>query len=479
MYNKDYYPTPDNIIIKMITPYRNDIRDKTILEPSAGTGSILDVLCQNYGLYQAKPENVYCIESDPELRAVLADKGYQVIHDDFLSFDCQYKFDLIVMNPPFSNGDEHLLKAWDIMGTGDIVCLLNAETINNPYTERRKLLKNIIEDNGSVEMLGDCFSFADRKTGVNVAMVRLHKEEEKDGFKFDFIPDEEQQKEEINFGPELSSCCDVAVFDKIGTYLHAYESSKKAFAEYLRAFAKLKFYTEPFFSSNYDSLVDLLKNLSGKDASVQYNQFINKMKANAWGGILNDMNLSKYMTNDVRKRFNEFRQQQSNYDLTRQHIADIIMFIAMNKDNILGQSVVDVFDIFTKYYKENRMHVEGWKTNDAYKVNRKIILPMFIHFNSWNTYYSVGSRAEYTDIDKAMCFLTGKDFDSIRTIESVIQRTRVGDSSLQESEFFQIRCYKKGTVHFIFKDEKLWERFNLEACKGKNWLGADANAKAD
>mgnify|MGYP003290709934 CR=1 FL=1 len=50
------------------------------------------------------------------------------------------------MNPPFSNGDKHLLKALQIQQNGGkVVCLLNAETIRNPYTETRKTLVDLLE----------------------------------------------------------------------------------------------------------------------------------------------------------------------------------------------------------------------------------------------------------------------------------------------------------------------------------------------
>jgi hypothetical protein len=59
------------------------------------------------------------------------------------------------MNPPFSNADDHFLKAWEIAENTDIVCLMNAETIRNPYSQKRQLVNRIIEDNGgSVEYRG-------------------------------------------------------------------------------------------------------------------------------------------------------------------------------------------------------------------------------------------------------------------------------------------------------------------------------------
>jgi hypothetical protein len=51
-----------------------------------------------------------------------------------------------------------------------------------------------------------------------------------------------------------------------------------------------------------------------------------------------------------------------------------------------------------------------------------------------------------------------------------VHRERVGWGGYIESEFFKIKYHKKGTAHFIFKDEWLWNRFNIVACKGKNWL---------
>ena len=95
---------------------------------------------------------------------------------DFLASNYDILFDLILMNPPFWNADKHLIHAWNIMVSGDIVCLVNSETINNPHTESRKLLMKIIEDNkGTIEDLGQCFSTAERPTDVNVSLIRLTK----------------------------------------------------------------------------------------------------------------------------------------------------------------------------------------------------------------------------------------------------------------------------------------------------------------
>lgn len=57
------------------------------------------------------------------------------------------------------------------------------------------------------------------------------------------------------------------------------------------------------------------------------------------------------------------------------------------------------------------------------------------------------------------------------SLQKAIKFVRVGDNSLHESEFFQFRCHKKGTLHIIFKDEDLWAKFNIAASEGKKILG--------
>ena len=118
------------------------MKDYFVLEPSAGKGDILDHITKHH---RAK---CYAIEKNPELRMILQEKKYKVIDTDFLEYRKDSDFNVIIMNPPFSNGDEHFLKAWEILEDGKIVCLLNAETIKNPFSEKRKLVQKIISDNG-------------------------------------------------------------------------------------------------------------------------------------------------------------------------------------------------------------------------------------------------------------------------------------------------------------------------------------------
>ena len=179
MYNASFYPTPPEVAEKMLAKV-GKLYERSILEPSAGKGDLADAAVGKLDRYYNRcREVVHCIEIEPELQAAIRGKGYPLVGTDFLTFWPDEKYDLIIMNPPFANGEAHLLHAWEILDHGDIVCLLNEQTLLNPCTSNRKLLATIIEEHGEVEHLGSCFAEdALRKTQVRVSMVHLRKKRE-------------------------------------------------------------------------------------------------------------------------------------------------------------------------------------------------------------------------------------------------------------------------------------------------------------
>lgn len=505
MFNKEFYPTPPEVIEKMLEPYKikkdkdfkisyyqdtYDLSDKVILEPSAGKGDILDFIV-NSKYNKRNTENLLCIEQNDELQSILREKYYDVIGNDFLRWNDDLFVDLIIMNPPFSNGDEHLLKAIEISKNTEIICLLNAETILNPHTKRRKYLLEQINEFGTYEILGDVFKSAERKTGVNVALVRLKIESKEDNFDFSFT---DYQPEKVNFDESFIKN-EIARNDTIGNMMIQFKQAKKAYKEFIEAEAKFKHYNS-FLMDKYKKIDDVTKK-DGKP-ETKYNYYNKSIKKIMWKKIVKELKLERYMTNKISRNFNEFINQHSNMVFNKQNVADLFNMLITNSGNILDQAIIDVFDMLTEnYYSENRMYVEGWKTNDRYKVNRKVIAPTYVRHGEYMNSYdlkqygdkfslSYQGSEKYTDIDKVMCYITGKTYEQIITIRealenhfSILGKVYTGQKFDNEcqSEFFKIKFYKKGTVHLYFKDKWLWNEFNMRACKDKNWLPDDERTK--
>jgi 16S rRNA A1518/A1519 N6-dimethyltransferase RsmA/KsgA/DIM1 with predicted DNA glycosylase/AP lyase activity len=198
--NVDFYPTPTNLIRKMLSHI--DFRTiRTVLEPSAGKGDIVEHIEKQFKYTHSynrneKKYDIDSIELDNNLRHILQGKNYRVVHDDFLNYNTYKKYDAIVMNPPFSQGDKHLLKAIEMQQQGGkIVCLLNSETIKNPYSNTRKELIQLLEKyNAKVEYIHDAFATAERKTNVETALIYIDIPK----IEYNSLVLEELKKEEYN-----------------------------------------------------------------------------------------------------------------------------------------------------------------------------------------------------------------------------------------------------------------------------------------
>lgn len=527
--NPDFYPTPIWLIKKMLQPYKKPVHvggingyqdkkgyglleDLIILEPSAGKGDIVNFITGSYiiktkeqkikagdtsawydeeSVKSVSKEQIYCIEKDPNLRHILNSNGYRVIASDFLTYKPENHFDLIIMNPPFSVGDQHLLKAWDVLENGDIVCLLNAETIRNPYTERRRhLLQLIVSNKGTVEFLQDEFIDAERTTKVEVALVRITKKTKDSRFDFKFKTITKEKSFDLN----EDSIKDIpATLDVIGNMIVQFDKVKETFIKFMSVQAELDYYSEPITNFNYDheyrGIINLCDKLKGS-RQERFNQFSDIIRDQMWQTVISQMGVEHLLTRKVKEDFKKFRTAQGQMQFTKENIREIIEMLLLNGTTILEEAIVEVFDALTQHHEYNRMFIEGWKTNSAWKVNKKIIFPYGCSFDQkwfnqgYNTKFSVSERysdTSYSDIDKVLAYISRKDYKTeVCTIAETMSYKfqRLGylvkghdkfDNTC-ESTFFKIKFWKKGTVHLEFLDESLWAEFNMRACYGKKWL---------
>lgn len=91
-----FYPTTGELAAQLLD--EADIREgETCLEPSAGMGGLADLMPQAH---------TTCVEISPLHCRVLEAKGHNVIEADFLAWASvtDQRFDVVVMNPPFSEG---------------------------------------------------------------------------------------------------------------------------------------------------------------------------------------------------------------------------------------------------------------------------------------------------------------------------------------------------------------------------------------
>ena len=473
--NKNFYPTPKSIIDRMINKITTD--PIMILEPSAGEGHIIEHFKNRYRNYRAKKYDA--IEIDETLRATLRGKKINIIDSDFLQFAGPDKYDLIIGNPPFDKGDQHLLKAIDIMYNGEIVFLLNAETIKNPYSNLRKMLvKKLEELNADIEYIQDAFLDAERKTEVEVALIYIKIENQVENDIFINVDDVAKDKE-----AKIESENEIQGLNNIKNMVDDFNRVSIIGIETL-----INYY------QNYNHIGKYIQITDGNENSLDYensnltlklqsaiNIFLRDLRASYWKETLNLDAVKKRMTTKKEKSFYQLLGDQSYMDFTESNIRNFIINIIGSYEKTLTDAVVDIFDQFThrhawdeKLHNDNVHYFNGWKTNKAFYANKKIIIP-YIYcwdemFKKWKVGYQ--HRDNMRDIDTVMNYFDG--LDAYESIEKSLEKAFAdGITRKILSTYFEISCFKKGTIHLIFRNEDIRRRFNIIACKGKNWLPQD------
>lgn len=487
-FNGDFYPTPQPVIDMMLQNF--DPTDKVILEPSAGSGNLVKAL------QEAGVKEVIGCENDPELKKISA-TYCRLIGSDFLDVTSEQisHIDAIVMNPPFSKGADHILHAYNIAPPGcKVIALCNAETLKNAYSKTREQLKTLVETYGQAQELGDCFSTAERKTDVNVSLIRLEKpdsnySQEFEGFFMGEDPEEQQANGLMSYN---------AVRDLVNRYVE----SIKIYDQQLETAVRLNEMQKDYFDTDNpynDNQGEIAVCISHNKRPMARNEFKKRMQRSGWRWIFNKMDLTKHTTKGLREYINKFVEKQDSIPFTMKNIYQMLDMVIQTTGQRMDKAILEVFDKVTKHSADNHHRVEGWKTNSHYLLTKRFIVP---------GYY----KEEMEDMVKALCYITAENYDDHMSLD---QRTRydyaivtddgkavrdkdyshvkkvyheyqVKDLGAMEPGckliplkwefgkwfewgFFNVRHYKKGTYHFEFKDEKLWAQFNQRVAKIKGY----------
>ena len=390
------------------------------------------------------------------------------------------------MNPPFSQGARHILHAWEIAPPGcTIVALCNDNSISDSWYDRNSTkarLTETIRMYGRSEGLGDVFSRGERRTDVQVALVKLYKEgsgeDEFEGYIFSQFDDDTGDGSEglmrYNF-----------VRDLVGRYIQAV----KLFDGVMQAAREIN-ETADFF--DYETVTEdgetgtrkrtygylpirfTTVTADNKGAVITRQQYKKELQKFYWGIIFKKLNMEKYATSHLREQINRFVESQKQVPFTMSNIYKVVSIVVQTNGQRMLNALSEAFDLICSYSAENSTAGEKWKTNANYMVNRRFIVPYITEGYFYGStrptvdFPCGGGRTErMEDVCKALCYLTGRNYDEIGSLTQVGRGQQWGQWF--EWGFFRCRGYKKGTMHFEFLDEDVWYRFNCEVARHKKW----------
>lgn len=533
MFNGEFYPTPSRIADKMVAKAEGIVMEHNrkgrsgCLDPSAGKGDLLkavkryrrplsdkerdstESLIHRYGnlrggnyssvhqqIEARKQElangakglgvgalNAYEIAHD--LREILKPDGISIHGHDFLKGRFLPPVHYVVMNPPFSNGVDHLLHAWNTVDATAFVCLLNATNYHNAYSEGRKELVRLIEQFGEVENLGSVFMDAERTTAVEVVMVTLVKPEPEPDV-FNFGSNFKKIDLEVDFEDENSS---LVVSDKIARIEAYFNQYIEAIKVLERAYKQLE---ELANALGFERDIPTLKTT----AKAEYT----KRKAQLWDNLLRSTDFKKLMSAKIYEQFMRKFAAQKEVHFCRENVDELLRVLTANASNIYLDSLVDVFDKIARGATKNieklkqvdgnatgaKFGQNGWRTNDAFmnfEGAPHILKPKFVYpfavKETWKNekdgpdfrHWQLQHLLDPNDLDNILARLSGVSIDSVKTIEQAYKecRERADGSNKFQSTFFNCIWYKKGTIHFTFRDKQLYYWFMCKAAEHKGY----------
>ena len=510
----EFYPTPPELAAKMLEGIDFEEFD-SVLEPSAGKGDLIGYYLRakrdiHFSCRYSKEErykrtlrcaidtgvlesyeDVYCVEMDRNLCSILRDRGsnYHVINEDFLDFEDERHYDMVLMNPPFSNGEEHLLKAISLAEkTGSmIVCLLNAETIRNPFSNKRKeLIKKLKQYKATCQFVKDTFKKAEHQTDVEVAIIHCNVPSP---FKSKSrIWEELEQKElelEIPENPSEMIQADDELKAAVMLYKREIAAGKKLIEEYLAL--------KPYLTNRVDPKevfeAEAMLKLSNKgDSNLDWNKYVYAVRYKYWHQLLHKPAFLGNLTSNLRDEYFQNIKQFAERDFSLKNIYSVKMDILQRMAQGIEDKIVSLFEELS--YKNsmdcsgNVHYFSGWKSNSAFKINSKVVIPYVYCWKDYSekfSFYELGKNL--SDLEIVLNFLlldkeSEHDY-SCRNLDYWLNHyEQIQQTKKMQFRHFDVDIFKKGTVHIRFRDPELLKRFNLYGCMHKGWLPPSYGKKA-
>lgn len=196
----------------------------------------------------------------------------------------------------------------------------------------------------------------------------------------------------------------------------------------------------------------------------------NRMEREAWRTLADRLGIRNIMS--VKKR-TEFDRQMNEGELppiTEETITSILMGLVEQAQDFATEAAKEVFDIL-------RPRSDSWggkyKTNDHFRVGRKVILPWRVErgYGSGKFRPNYHREQELIALDGVFHLLDGKGImrEHRGPLVSAICASPDGKG---ETDYFRFKCFKNRNLHLEFKRLDLVKQLNLLAA-GEAVLGRD------
>ena len=204
---------------------------------------------------------------------------------------------------------------------------------------------------------------------------------------------------------------DVAVNDIVEAIVMQCEMEMDAGIRLIRDYWGMKpDIMDSFDSDGYKSPIITMK-VGQHDASI--NRYVTAVRRKYWSALFRNPKFIRGMTSEMQSSYLAEVNELEKYDFNRYNIRTIQVEMSKHMTGSIEKCIVDLFDELSYRHsmgcEKNIHYFNGWKTNQAWMINRKVIIPVYDVFcnifHKFRYSYSVGQKL--SDIEKVFDYLSG------------------------------------------------------------------------
>lgn len=486
-----FYPSSKSLGLKMAAKFTNK-KVTRVLEPSAGRADLIESFCDEFH-FSPSHLPVDCCEIDPDNVAILRSKKLRVVGLNFLQYSGRCSYSHIIMNPPFNRGVDHVLHAWDILVHGEVVAVINANSVRNATTKAQRKLAYLIEEFGSVEYLQETFLTEDtkRKTDVEVALIHLNKVDE---FKVNYTEGLAKEDNTDRFDiDDIGSPSGELMLPKtaIQNTVLAFNAAVEAARDSAKSSVRSEYFANMLGASLREDKPTKSATLT-ESVAARLNEAYDDLKERAWSHILKSSDVTKRLSSNGQKKLLAGFEEIKTLEFTVANIYGFLDGVIAQQSDMQIEMMCDTFDEISKFHSQNRAFYQGWKSNDKHRVNAwRIMMTRFILPSKDRSGWSVSQLCwddvrRFEDFDKVFAMLDGKSHETVYGLVKLFngftdpenpensKESKYAELARGERlacDYFEVRYYPQaGTFHIFPTRKDLIDRLNRMVGRHRQWL---------
>lgn len=167
-----FFATPPEVADWLVMLAGGVHEDEKVLEPSAGTGAIIDAI------HRSCPDVIVdCYELMPENKEILSKKdNIRILGDDFTKCDVAH-YDKIIANPPFSKNQDirHVRRMYECLNSGGVLAAITGPHWEFGSESECKDFRKWLDDNGGKKFEIEEGAFKESGTGTKTIAIVINK----------------------------------------------------------------------------------------------------------------------------------------------------------------------------------------------------------------------------------------------------------------------------------------------------------------